>query len=58
MNDGEPWCVDTKRSLRDWFAGMALAGGIIMDENKSYSDMAEAAYLLADSMMEERAKEY
>lgn len=40
--------------LRDWFAGVALAG---MDhEDYAPRDLAIHAYLIADAMMEEREK--
>ena len=46
-------------SLRDWFAGQALAGIMvqegIMDEARSY--VVREAYYIADAMLKERAKE-
>lgn len=50
-------------SLRDWFAGQALAGGEarhLMEEaciRYSEEGLAEAAYRIADFMLAERAKE-
>lgn len=41
-------------SLRDWFAGQALAGAV--DFSGFTNDMAKQAYELADAMLEERAK--
>ena len=51
-------------TLRDWFAGQALAG-MMANESTPFSadvaevdphDIAEAAYHLADAMLAERAK--
>lgn len=49
---------DCGMSLRDWFAGQALAGfgganGITRD---SSGFIAEAAYTIADAMLAERSK--
>lgn len=42
-------------SLRDWFAGQAIAG--MADFNGyTYADIAKRAYSLADRMLEERTK--
>lgn len=41
-------------SLRDWFAGMAMAA--IPTRHLSHAELAEAAYNAADAMLEERAK--
>ena len=49
-------------SLRDWFAGQALAGMLASDQvgesqwadNKDYA--ASFAYKMADAMLQERAK--
>ena len=48
-------------SLRDWFAGQALAGlmqfdgtGLLLE--KSRSDAAMASYAIADAMIETRAE--
>lgn len=50
-------------SLRDWFAGQALAGLLAnpeidnIDENASLEDsLANAAYITADAMLKERDK--
>lgn len=73
INDGGPafpGAVDTAAppgmSLRDWFAGQALAGLTANpEEAKGMSDRsladttriaATAAYLLADAMIKERSK--
>lgn len=39
-------------TLRDWFAGQALAGLCVAPTN----DLSEVAYRLADEMMTERSK--
>lgn len=42
-------------SLRDWFAGQALAGFTVApNSNIDPHRYAEASYLLADAMMEQR----
>lgn len=68
-NDGGPAfpCDSMKQfptqegmSLRDWFAGQALAGmQIWADYSKGHCNAAlvERAYVLADAMLAERAKE-
>lgn len=48
-------------TLRDWFAGQALAGmSAISDEDgdmiMGWADMAQAAFIAADAMLAERAK--
>jgi hypothetical protein len=45
-------------SLRDWFAGQALAGGISGDNSKGYTvdEMAFDAYQIADAMLAARSK--
>lgn len=44
-------------SLRDYFAGQALAGCASIESGwESLDAVAEAAYALADAMMRERAK--
>lgn len=43
-------------SLRDWFAGQALAGGVVTWATFP-TDPARAAYELADAMLAERKKE-
>ncbi|HYE29951.1 MAG TPA: hypothetical protein VEH27_00855 [Methylomirabilota bacterium] len=42
-------------TLRDWFAGAALAS-IRDDSHNTYASVAEAAYKIADAMLAERAK--
>ena len=39
-------------TMRDWFAGQALSSGTVSMYN--YSDIAKAAYKLADAMLEAR----
>ena len=42
-------------SLRDWFAGMALQGLLKpFGDNPLHHDLAWAAYLIADAMLEAR----
>ena len=47
-------------SLRDWFAGQALAGGLletaIESNTKETQKIAEAAYEIADAMLEMRGR--
>jgi hypothetical protein len=44
-------------SLRDWFAGMAMQGGIIVcNEERDYSEESKVAYKQADAMLAEREK--
>lgn len=48
-------------SLRDWFAGHALAGivgerRVTSEDSDCFQDWCEAAYTLADYMLAERAK--
>jgi len=42
-------------SLRDYFAGQALAGGAV-DWSKNKGDVASACYHAADTMIKERDK--
>ena len=54
------WCGMT---LRDWFAGMAMQGliasprGPINGQDATDKWYAEAAYMVADAMIQERSKE-
>jgi hypothetical protein len=54
-------CVDSGMTLRDWFAGQALAGmSERIKQNGSdldVSDVAFCAYFIADAMLDEREKE-
>lgn len=45
-------------SLRDWFAGQALAGILTSDEKSEMglSDVVESAFEIADAMLERRGK--
>ena len=45
------WPTDDDRSLRDWFAGQALA--LLSDENYLPEEAAKMAYKVADSMLKE-----
>lgn len=48
-------CADEGMSLRDWFAGQALAGILADPEaRKSMSSVAADAYDYADAMMKDR----
>lgn len=52
--------INPGMSLRDWFAGQALAGlvpvGNPMTVNNRPVAIEQAAYILADAMLAERAK--
>lgn len=41
-------------TLRDWFAGQALAGGMVKYDAEATA--SQAAYALADAMIAERSK--
>lgn len=43
-------------SLRDYFAGQALAGMCFRESWFSYEDVAASAYRMADTMLKEREK--
>lgn len=48
-------------SLRDYFAGQALSGGMLEflqggDTWSNYDDFAKSVYAMADAMLKERAK--
>ncbi len=43
-------------SLRDWFAGQALAGLLPTDTTHTNADLAQAAYNLADAMLAARER--
>ena len=49
---------DTGMTLRDYFAGQALAGSCALPDMRTVKDsiIAEAAYSLADAMLKERSK--
>lgn len=55
---GEPNSEAMGMSLRDYFAGQALAGLVVGDEGGTYHQQnAAMAYSLADAMIAERSKE-
>ncbi len=43
-------------TLRDYFAGQALAGLAVMAEGMGFSTLANVSYKIADAMLAERAK--
>jgi hypothetical protein len=43
-------------TLRDWFAGQALAGRMPHDQGYSAAQLADGAYAMADAMIAERGK--
>jgi hypothetical protein len=48
---------DGGMSLRDWFAGLALAGVLANPTKKGrWTDYAEVSYVLADAMLAQREK--
>lgn len=47
-------CVDRGRTLRDWFAGQALAGSLANGQPVEPDRRAKNAYLYADAMMKAR----
>lgn len=48
--------ADPDLSLRDWFAGQALAGVVVSTNNRSEETYAKRAWALADAMLKEREK--
>ena len=44
------------RTLRDWFAGLAISGMVINVAIVSFDEMSRDAYALADAMIKERNK--
>lgn len=56
---GAPYGQQDGMSLRDWFAGQALAGGLLIngratDALRSPADLARSAYIVADAMIAAR----
>jgi hypothetical protein len=43
-------------TLRDYFAGMAMQGLIVNGDYKLFADCGYLAYVIADTMIEERKK--
>lgn len=56
-HDGD-YEIEPGMSLRDWFAGMALAGMMANPEalNEMITDYARACYAFADAMLAERER--
>lgn len=57
--DGRPFLVETGMSLRDWFAGQALAGYSATsypDEGLNPLEVACYCYTLADAMLKVRGE--
>lgn len=55
---GEPYVVGFPGlSMRDWFAGQALAGALANFASRlTYEEVARRAYLIADEMLKEQSK--
>ena len=53
-------CINSGMTLRDWFAGQALAGLLANRtadcEPWTYKDMASVCYLAADTMLQIRSE--
>lgn len=49
-----PFSQDRGMTLRDWFAGQALAGMLARGTTNDDAEVAVEAYSLADAMLEER----
>jgi len=47
-------CIDDGMSLRDWFAGQALAGSLANGQPLAPDQRAANAFLYADKMMKAR----
>lgn len=55
------WAIDGHEpqygmTLRDWFAGQALAGRNVSRQYRTWEDMAADAYEIADAMLAARSK--
>jgi len=48
--------IETGMTLRDWFAGQALAGICVGVDDPNEPWIAQKAYQIADAMMEARKK--
>ncbi|UWQ30209.1 hypothetical protein [Leisingera sp. M523] len=53
---GETSIADPGMTLRDWFAGQAMAGLSTLATDFPASELANDAYLFADAMLKERSK--
>ena len=53
--EARQWMQDSGMSLRDWFAGQAIAGRLI-DHDVKTALVGVYAYQIADSMLAEREK--
>ncbi len=51
----EDWYLADERTLRDWFAGLAL-NGMLPSDNEPLEIIARDAYRYADAMLKERNK--
>ncbi len=51
---GMPNVLAHGMTLRDWFAGQALAGLQFMETSQTYGKDAEQCYLMADAMLKAR----
>lgn len=57
MSDGEPYAQHEGMTLRDWFAGQALAGMLAhptTNPGMTWDVYAEEAYYMADAMLKAR----
>lgn len=49
------WSPEYGMSLRDWFAGQALAGMMASDDGSTPENVAAEAYEIADAMLAARS---
>lgn len=58
-DDGSYYQGHVGMSLRQWFAGQAMAGLLANNHRYEYDDeYTKKAFMLADAMLKEREKEY